>query len=73
MGPFWGYFVCSPVRSGWLVGLVREYDRSVVFISNGADDECGVRKQPIVVVRCPLDKRTMCIKDLWLTNLLILH
>jgi len=41
-----------------LVGLVREYDRSVVFISNGADDECGVRKQPIVVVRCPLDKHS---------------
>jgi len=24
MGPFWGWFVCGSVCSGWLVGLIRE-------------------------------------------------
>ena len=47
MGPFWGWFVRGPVRSGWLVGPVQKYGSSVVFISNGADDECGVRKHKI--------------------------
>jgi hypothetical protein len=38
---------------------VQEYERPVSFISNGTDDECGVRKQPIAVVRCLLDKRNL--------------
>ena len=39
--------------------IIDEYDESVVFIGNGADDEYGVRRQPIAVVRCPLDKQSV--------------
>lgn len=49
--------------------MVREYDRAVVFISNGADDECCVRKQPIAAVQCPLDKRNnYSLTDIWPTE-----
>ena len=33
-----------------------KYGRLVIFISYGADDECGVRKQTIAVIRCLRDK-----------------
>ena len=49
----WGEAQCALVCWwGWL-----KYGSSVVFISTGADDECGFRKQEIAVVRCPLDSR----------------
>ena len=38
---------------------VQEHERSVSFISNRTDDECSVRKQPIAVVHCLLDKRNL--------------
>lgn len=43
---------------GWL-----KYGSSVVFISTGADDECGFRKQEIAVVRCPLDNRSRSVLE----------
>lgn len=56
MRPFLGYFVRGPVRSGWLVGLVQKYGSSVVFISNGKDDdECGVRK-PLGGASLPMNR-----------------
>ena len=56
-GYFGGASVRDSVRSGWLVGLVRKVllSRSTELMVN---DECGVRKHPIAVVRCLLDKRT---------------
>lgn len=49
----WGEAQCALVCWwGWL-----KYGSSVVFISTGADDECGFRKQEIAVVRSPLDNR----------------
>ncbi len=41
--------------SGWLVGLVQKYGISVVFISNGTDDECGVRK-PLGGASLPMNR-----------------
>ena len=39
--------------------FVQEHERSVSFVSNRTDDECGVRKQPIAVVQYLLDKHNL--------------
>ena len=59
MGPSWGWLV----RHHWTGSAVRTgpkaTDRSEASIISRANDECDATKQPIVAVRCPLDKRTV--------------
>ncbi len=60
----WGHFGALGARHGalWLAGRTgpKASDRSEASIISRANDKCNVTKQPIVAIRCPLDRRTGC-------------